>query len=58
MRCPFLEEKDRLICKADEEAYVPSINELNAYCRNGSCKRCLFYYEEEFDVRLDYSGMA
>jgi len=56
MKCPFLEEKDRLICKADEEAYVPSTNELNAYCRNGSYKMCLFYCEEELVGRLDYLG--
>jgi hypothetical protein len=54
MRCPFLEEKDRLICKADEEAYVPSANELNAYCRNGSYKRCIFYCEEELVGRSNY----
>jgi hypothetical protein len=58
MSCPFLEEKDSVICKADEEAYVPSINELNAFCRNGSFERCLFYCAEELDVRLDYSGPA
>ncbi len=55
MKCPFLEEKGRLVCKADEEEYVPSINELNAYCRKGSYRRCLFYCGEELVGKPDYS---
>ncbi len=47
MECPLLEEQNILLCKGNEEPYVPSVNELNFYCRSGSYKRCIFYCERD-----------
>jgi len=41
VKCPHLVKK--VICSAIEEPFIPSIFELNEYCRKKDHKKCPFY---------------
>lgn len=43
MKCPFLKGEYMLSCAADKAVYVPSIFELNEYCKENRHKMCPFY---------------
>lgn len=44
MKCPFLAGKYMYSCSASKEVYVPSVFELEEYCKNTRFKLCPFYY--------------
>jgi hypothetical protein len=43
MRCPFLEGRRILACRSLGAVYVPSLFELDEYCRHERHKKCPFY---------------
>jgi hypothetical protein len=43
MHCPFLEGKRILACRSLGAVYVPSMFELDGYCRQEMHKNCPFY---------------
>jgi len=47
MKCPFLSGEYMLSCKALREVYVPSIFELDEYCKNIQHRMCPFYIKNE-----------
>lgn len=45
--CVFLAGKRLLSCKAQRAVYLPSLRELDAYCRNVRYASCPFYCDAE-----------
>ncbi len=52
MKCHFLTGKYMLSCMADRAVYIPSIFELDEYCKSGRHKMCPFYCEVEGDGKV------
>lgn len=51
MKCPHLIKWVIESCKADCRPYVPSLFELEGYCKNEDHRKCSFYQKE--NVGLD-----
>lgn len=41
--CPYLHGDYRSSCKVDKAVYIPSIGELDEYCKNRRHIQCPFY---------------
>lgn len=48
MKCMLLKGKYMICCTAVKESYIPSMLELDEYCR-GDNKRCPLYRQAEID---------
>ncbi len=46
MRCPHLVKCVISACKATEISYVPSLFELEEYCKTKSHRKCPFYLKK------------
>lgn len=59
MRCPFLTGKYMLYCTALKEVYVPSIFELDEYCKNDGYGMCSAYMKRDAEAldRLYFSNV-
>ena len=58
MRCPFLRGKYMLSCTANREVYIPSLFELDEYCKNGRHKMCPYYNRIENEGQVVIKGDA
>ncbi len=47
MKCPMLTGKYMFSCKALKEVYIPSIFELEEYCRKSLHTMCPFYMKSD-----------
>jgi len=57
MKCPFLKGKGILSCRSLGAVYVPSISELDTYCRHDGHKKCALYSTSPKDnARVDTIG--
>ena len=52
MKCPFLTGNNMLSCGAFRAVYIPSIFELNEYCRHERHAMCAFYCAVDADGRF------
>ncbi len=43
MKCPHLGRLEILTCKVEEKPYIPSLFELQEYCKGERHRRCPFY---------------
>ncbi|HUO76468.1 MAG TPA: hypothetical protein VMU21_02730 [Thermodesulfovibrionales bacterium] len=43
MKCPHLNRWIVATCKIDDRTYVPSVFQLDEYCKTGGHKRCPFF---------------
>ena len=46
MKCPHLIKCVIESCKADCKPYVPSLSELEGYCKNEDHRKCSFYLKD------------
>jgi hypothetical protein len=43
IRCPHLGKMKKFFCNADQRVYVPSLFQLEEYCRSMAHKKCPFF---------------
>ncbi len=43
MKCPHLRRWTVAACRIDKKVYVPSVFQLEEYCRTGEHKKCPFF---------------
>ena len=58
MKCPHLGKWIIAECKAMDRPYVPSLFELEEYCRNQKYKRCPFFvniFGAKQPIKLPYA---
>lgn len=52
MKCLLLKGKYMICCTAVEESYIPSMSELDEYCRRDKHKMCPLYRQAEIDGKI------
>ena len=55
MKCMLLKGKYMICCTAVKESYIPSMFELDEYCRQDKRKMCPLYCKAEMDGKFNFS---
>ncbi len=58
MKCPHLKSWTIAACKIDEKMYVPSVFQLEEYCRTRAHKKCPFFVKNISRNREVNNGIA
>ncbi|GBE02858.1 hypothetical protein BMS3Bbin06_00056 [bacterium BMS3Bbin06] len=51
MRCPFLRDCIVSSCRAGDTPYIPSLFQLQEYCKNKDHRKCPFYADVESQIK-------
>jgi len=56
MKCPHLNSWIVATCKIDDSTYVPSVFQLNEYCKRRGHKRCPFFVKNAGGHKKNETG--
>jgi hypothetical protein len=58
MDCPYLTGKCMLACSANKQVYIPSVSELEDYCRSASYPGCPLFSLSRMPVNVIDNKLA